>query len=119
MSASDEMVGPRGWSYEELIEACLSSFAGPHSDYLGLWQFPGLLRDAGIENVDERRAVGLRLVRDLVLHHGLIPGSWAGGGGVNPWPLPPADAVARIEGEWTAMPGDPRLNDICWFDRPD
>jgi len=31
----------------------------------------------------------------------------------------PTDAVARIEREWTAMPGDPRLNDICWFDRLD
>jgi hypothetical protein len=119
MSAADEMVGPKGWSFDELIEACLSSFAGPHPDYLGLWQFPGLLRDAGIENVDERRAVGLRLVRELVLHHGLVPGLLADGGGFDPWRLPAADAVGRIEREWRAIPGDPRLNDICWFDRPD
>jgi hypothetical protein len=119
MSAADEMVGPRGWSYDELVEACLSNLAGPNPDYLGLWQVSSLLRDAGIENVDDRRAIGLRLVRDLVLHRGLVPGSLADGGGFDPWPLPPADAVVRIEREWTAMSGDPRINDICWFDRPD
>jgi hypothetical protein len=119
MFAADEMIGPRGWSYDELIEACLSSFAEPYPDYLGLWQVTGLLRDAGIENVDERRAVAVRLVRDLVLHHGLVPGSLADGGGFDPWPLPSVDAVARIEREWTAMPGDPGINDICWLDRPD
>lgn len=119
MSAADEMVGPKGWSYAELIEACLSHFARPHPDYLGLWQIPSLLRDAGLENVNDRRAVGLRLVCDLLLHHGLVPGSLADGGGFDPWLLPPLDAMTRIEREWTAMPGDPRLNDICWFDRPD
>jgi len=117
MPQADETVGPRGWSYDELIEACLSSFAGLYPDYLGPWQVAGLLRDAGIDDVNERRAVGLRLVRDLVLGHGLVPGFLADGGGFDPWPLPADEAVARIEREWEAMPADPNINDICWFDR--
>jgi hypothetical protein len=117
MSPGDEIVGPRGWRYEELIEACLSSFAGRQPDYFGLWQLAALLRDAGIDDVNERRAVGLRLVRDLILHHGLVPGLLADGGGFDPWQLSTDEAMARIELEWTAMPGDPNINDICWFDR--
>ena len=88
------------------------------NDYLGLWQIPSLLSRAGVATVAGRRALGIRLVRDLIETHGLVPGFLAEGGGFDPWPLEPDSALARIEREWAAMPGDPNVSDICWFDKP-
>jgi hypothetical protein len=107
-----ERYGP--WSHDEVIDSLLS---GLNDDYLGLWQIPKLLADADVTTVAERRSIGLRLVRDLVLTHRLIPGFLGDNGGFDPWPLEPDEAVRRIESEWNAMSHDPNISDICWFNK--
>ena len=104
------------WDLNELKEALLS---GLPDDYLGLWEIAALLRHAGISSFEDRRRVGLLLVRDLLLNDHVVAGFLGEKGSFDPWPLEPAQALARIEEEWLARHDDPNINDICWFDATD
>lgn len=87
------------------------------SDYVGLWQIAGRVRDEfGLHNDHLVRAKTLDIVTRLV-ERGLRPGDYSKTG-FHFWNEDNTDSViSRIVREWDALTGDPTLaKPICWFD---
>lgn len=95
---------------ESLVEEC-------HEDHVGLWEIVNAVQfDLRAKNAEETRAMTLRLVRSLLHERGLHVGHPAPDGRhFVSWNLPPDQAVARIEKEWSALGREPSIGEVAWF----
>ena len=86
-------------------------------DYVGLWEFPVLVRrHLRVEDPEEVREVALELLGELVREGTLVPGELAEKGGFTPWSIPPERAVRLIDELWSELGRDPNMgDDIPWF----
>ncbi len=89
-------------------------------DYVGLWEWVSRVKWANPDLPDEDlRSEVLDLLRGVLEGGYMRAGQLADQGGFLEWDLTPADAMASIEREWTALGREPTIADICWFDNTD
>lgn len=95
---------------ESLAEEC-------HEDHVGLWRVVNAVRfDLGATGALETREQALRLVRRLLHEHEMEVGHPAPDGRqFVSWGLSPAQALRRIEQEWSALGRDPTIGEVAWF----
>src|SRR5271155_5123429 len=97
----------------EIAEGCVREAA---DDYVGLWQIATRVRREFEPSTNlQVKRLSLDVVR-LIVRRGLCPGDY-GKTGFSFWDLDNLGRIiARIDGEWNPMHGDPTLvNPICWF----
>jgi hypothetical protein len=99
---------------ESLVEEC-------HQDHVGLWEIVNAVQlDLGSRNPAATQALTLRLVRSLLDERGMQVGHPAPDGQhFVRWDLPPAEAVRRIEQEWSALGREPDIGEVAWFTSPE
>jgi len=99
---------------ESLIEEC-------EDDHVGLWAilWPVEVEMGVKEPAAAARATTMRLVRALLVEHGMLAGfPTEDGRGFTPWNLSPDEVIRRIDEEWTALGREPDIGDIVWFTVP-
>lgn len=96
---------------------------------VGLWQVPWVViyvlnghdypvEEKDISTPDQVRRISLDVIRRL-LRSGIQVG-YANQGGMEfrPWSLPPHEAVARVDAEWSAYGPEPEFDHPIWFSSP-
>jgi hypothetical protein len=93
-----------------LIDEC-------HQDHVGLWEVVNAVHfDLGKKDAAETQALTLELVRSLLDKHGIQVGLPAPDGrDFVAWDLPAAEAVHRIEKEWSRLGREPSIGEVAWF----
>ena len=72
----------------------------------------------GAKTNDEVRALSLSVVRDLLQHELMEPGT-VEGRTFTPWSVSVRNAMLRIEAEWPSSKESPGLGEICWLNLTD
>ena len=86
-------------------------------DYVGLWEFPPLVRrHLQAQDPEEVRKVALRLLGELIREGMFVHGQLAEKGGFAPWSVPPETSFRLTEELWNGLGRDPNMgDDIPWF----
>lgn len=86
-------------------------------DYVGLWEFPPLVRrHLRTQDPEEVKTVALSLLGELIREDMFAPGELAEQGGFTPWSVPPEESFRLIEELWNGLGRDPNMgDDIPWF----
>src|SRR5581483_1558441 len=100
--------------YQEVLESLIEEC---EDDHVGLWAILWPVHvEMGVQDQREARVTTMRLVRDLLVEHGMLAGfPTKDGRGFTPWDLPPDAVIRRIDEEWTALGREPNIGDIVWF----